>query len=123
MKILVALVLLCSMQTVRARPVVYSGVAARYSKGTMLRVARNRGIEPQYCMISSTYEPIGTWVTVTSKVTGATLDCLTIDVPQERHRASIISRGIIAEVSYSNALEICGSRRKAPRDCPISIRR
>ena len=124
MRTLSALLLTIAMlHPIQARPNEYVGFAARYRKGLMARVASNRGIAHQRCMIAATHEPLRSWVRVTSLTTGAVLDCLVVDIPHPRDRKEVIRRGIIAEVAFENAIEVCGSTRQRPQDCQVRIRR
>lgn len=89
----------------------------------MERVATNRGIPHEDCMIAATFERLGTWVTVTSLLNNVSRSCLVVDVPRARDRAQIERKGIIAELSYEMAWEICQSVRRSPQECPIRITR
>jgi hypothetical protein len=104
-----------------ARSHIYSGYAARYRPGLMEQVARNRHMPQEPCMIAATHEPLGAQVRVTSGVTGVSLLCRVVDQPHPRHRASIIRRGIIAELSHQGAKKVCGTNNGSPRECPINI--
>jgi hypothetical protein len=113
------LFIFCS--SVSARQQSYTGLAARYRKGLMERVATNRGIPHERCMIAATYEKIGTWVTVTGLSSKVSRSCLVVDVPAQHDRKHIESRGIVIELSYEGALAICLSVRQRPQDCPVRV--
>jgi hypothetical protein len=121
--VLALLVLFCFTQTITAAPREYRGVAARYSPGTMIRVAHNRGIPVENCMIAATHERIGTWVTVTGIRTKKSLTCLVVDVPAPKDRRTIERRNIVVEIQHKHAITLCGSTREPPRMCPVLISR
>jgi hypothetical protein len=109
--------------TLPAVPVEY-GVAARYHKGTMERVARVRHMQQPRgtCMIARLYpRDLGRWYTVTGLRTGHSRRCLTVDYSHPRDRASIARRGIVAELRHEDAAYICGSVREPPRMCPVLV--
>jgi hypothetical protein len=102
----------------------YSGFAAHYRSGIMERVAVNRGMEQQECMIASTYEPLGSWLRVESQVTGAVKDCQVFDYPHPRDRDRIIAKGIVIEFGYNNIKEMCSLdyyAQEPPRACPVTV--
>lgn len=102
----------------------YTGYAAHYNTGLMERVSRNRDMDIVDCMIASPFHKIGHWVYVESKKNNKVKLCRVTDVPQPADRASIIRRGIIAELDFTSAKELCNIKRvneAPPRQCPITI--
>ena len=100
-----------------------TGLAVRYNVGVMERVARNRGIAPQPCMVA--------WTHATDKDIGATwlwVDgpagrrrCLVVDLPQPRDRPRLVRRGIAVELDYRSSRIVCGTRWEGTaRECPIT---
>jgi hypothetical protein len=115
--------LLALALTLPHAPVEY-GVAARYSPGTMERVARVRHMQPPpgTCMIARLLpRDLGKWYTVTGLMTGHSRRCLVVDWAHPRDRARIARRGIVAELRHEDAAYICGSVREPPRQCPVSL--
>ena len=111
-------------QPVEAKPTTRRGFAAHYGKGTMERVARKRGMSDRGCLVASPFEPLGTRVEVRSR--RGVQSCLVVDIPQRRHRASIIRRGIVVELGWPSAQALCGLRyvrEQPPSKCPVTVRR
>lgn len=103
------------------------GLAVRYAKGKMERVATVRGIVWEPCMVAWTYakdEDMGQrWIVVEGVKTGVRKSCLVIDIPQPFDRAALIRRGIAIEMDYFSSREVCGaSWQGAARECPIRWR-
>lgn len=106
-----------------ARPPDHTGFAVRYNPGVMERVARNRGIPPQACMVAWTYAraaDIGrTWLRIAGPA-GA-IECLVVDLPQDRDRPGLIKRGVVVELGYRNRW-ICGAHWSGrARDCKVRV--
>ncbi len=99
---------------------VRTGFAARYRAGMMEEVSRNRGLPIVRCMVASPYHPIGAWVTVSSQY--GSRRCRVTDVPQPKHRPSIIRRGIVIELDHNSARHLCNSVRNPPRLCPVTVK-
>ncbi len=104
------------------------GYAAHYGVGVMARVAANRGIAPQACMISYTEardRDIGVlWLNVVSEIDGDSAWCLVIDMPQRAHYQNIRNRGIVIELDFETAKRLCNIQRVSqmpPRACPVAI--
>lgn len=102
-------------------PQIRHGYAARYRSGLMSKVARNRGMDPSHCMIASHISPLGSWVKVSSRHLVKPLVCQVVDIAPPSDRAWNLEHGRIIEVAYENALEICGSTRSRPIDCPVTV--
>lgn len=97
------------------------GYAVRYAPGVMERVAADRDIAPQTCMVAWTQAidaDIGrAWLRIEGPA-GA-LDCLVVDLPHPRDRPALIKRGILVELGYDNRW-ICGARWTGrARDCRV----
>ena len=100
-----------------------SGFAVMYSKNVMEAVARNRGIAPQACMIAWTAArdvDIGrTWLHIEGPA--GTLDCLTVDLPQDVDRPALEQRGVLVELGYPSRW-ICGKNWSGrARDCRVRV--
>ena len=99
------------------------GFAVMYAPNMMERVARVRGIVPQPCMIAWTYardRDIGwTWLRVVGPA--GVLDCLTVDLPQNRDRLGLVRRGIVVELGFPSRF-ICGAAwRGRAVECPVEV--
>lgn len=94
----------------------------------MERVARNRGIEPQPCMVAYTHakdEDMGVrWLEVEGLATGVTRRCLVIDLPRPgRDKVSLIRRGVLVEIDANSSRAICGAAwRGKASECPVRVR-
>lgn len=97
------------------------GIAARYDPGVMERVADNRGMTRERCMIASPFHSIGTWVAVEGVRTGRRRLCRVTDTSAPKDKARHVAKRMI-ELDYNSAKDICGSVRIAPRDCPVKWR-
>jgi hypothetical protein len=100
-----------------------SGFAPRYSPGLMERVARNRGMDVEGCMVSSPFYDIGTRVIVYGPNTDRALSCTVVDVSHPRDRARHIRTRRITELSYPAALALCGRKHinHRPEQCPVVV--
>jgi hypothetical protein len=99
-----------------------TGYAARYRPGLMRRVALNRGMTPSSCMVASHVNPLGAWITVYGVSTGISLRCHVVDIAVGQDLRTNLQKGIIIEVAHENAIDLCGSTRRRPRDCLIIVR-
>lgn len=107
-------------ETVRTQ----KGYAAHYSPNVMERVSKNRGMPIVDCMIATPRGPLGEWVTVESRLTGAVKECRITDIAHPRDRANIEKRGIVAEFGYANIKEMCNLNyygEEPPRACPVTL--
>jgi hypothetical protein len=101
------------------------GVASRYNKGVMEKVARvRRMVQPAgTCMIARlTRADLGRWYRVQNRITGKVRICIVIDYAHPRDKATIARKGIVAELRYEDAAYICGSTRDPPRQCPVRVK-
>jgi hypothetical protein len=100
-----------------------SGFAPRYSPNLMERVARNRGMDVEGCMVSSPFYDIGTRVIVYGPNTDRALSCTVVDVSHPRDRARHIRTRRITELSYPAALALCGRKHinHRPEQCPVLV--
>jgi len=77
----------------------------------MARVARNRGIAPQPCMVAWTHADDAdmgrTWLLVEGVRTGVRKRCLVVDLPHPRDRPNLMRRGILVELDARSSLAIC----------------
>ncbi len=96
----------------------------------MGRVADNRGIPRQNCMISyteATDASLGNlWLLVVSDIDGDSAWCLVVDLPQRKHYAGIRSRGIVVELDLGSARRLCNisyAGQEPPRACPVTVYR
>jgi hypothetical protein len=99
------------------------GYAPRYSPNVMERVARNRGMDVEGCMVSSPFYDIGTRVIVYGPNTDRALSCTVVDVSHPRDRARHIRTKRITELSYPAALALCGEQaiKDPPTKCPVIV--
>jgi len=105
-------------------PVHYTGYAAHYSPGLMAKVAKNRGIEPYDCMISSPLFPLETIVIVKSLSNDVELECKVVDQSHPRDKERHINNRLWAEVDFGSAKKLFDIKKvgqKPNRDCPIEI--
>ena len=106
----------------------HDGLAVRYAPGVMRTVARNRGIEPQPCMVAYTYaedKDMGKlWLDVEGVATGVRRRCLTVDLPRPgRDKANLVRRNILVELDANSARSICGAAwRGKASECPVRVR-
>lgn len=100
---------------------VAQGVAPHYAKNVMERVARHRGMEIAGCMVSSPTEPLGTWLYVYGKATGALRYCQVTDVSHPRDVARHLRTGRVIELDFANTQALCGSTRERPEACPVVV--
>lgn len=96
------------------------GYAAHYSPGVFEQVRINRGLPKADCLISSDWHPLGTWVRVEGRRTGAVRVCEVADVSAPADRARHL-RAHLFELDFRSAAHICGSTRLANRECPIRV--
>src|SRR6187551_1902236 len=77
-----------------------SGFAARYRPGLMERAAEIHGVRvpPGRELCASPLHPLGTLLTVTSRITGRVWSCIVGDIAHARDRAHILRRGIVIEL-------------------------
>lgn len=87
----------------------------------MAKVAANRDLRPVACMVSRPRGPIGGWVWVYGKRTGALLRCKIVDVSHPRDLARHERMRRVAELSYEVTAAICGSTRERVIDCPVLV--
>ncbi|GIV96926.1 MAG: hypothetical protein KatS3mg057_1583 [Herpetosiphonaceae bacterium] len=102
----------------------YVGFAAHYRPGLMTQVAHNRGMPLVDCMVASPFLPLGTWVTVESQKYGVRKICRVTDVAHPRDRENIIRRGIVIELDFQSATQICRISyygQEPPRACPVIV--
>lgn len=110
------------------------GYAAHYNYNTMDKVATNRGLPIQECMISYTEAysgDLGDWLYIESQLQFSDgvhgMWCQITDMPQEIHRGNIRSRGIIVELRFEVATPyLCGLSyplQEPPRACPVFVYR
>jgi len=85
----------------------------------MSKVARNRDMPPESCMVSRPRGPLGGWVWVYGVNTQALLRCKIVDVSAPRDLARHIRTGRIAELAHEVTDRLCGSTRERVVDCPI----
>jgi hypothetical protein len=101
-----------------------TGFAVRYGPGVMERVAANRGIAPQACMVAwtaATDADIGERSLIVHGPGGAAR-CLVIDLPQAKDRPALQRRGILVELGYDSRW-ICGPGWSGrARDCLVRVR-
>lgn len=106
----------------------HDGLAVRYSEGVMRTVARNRGIEPQPCMVAYTYardEDMGRlWLEIEGVRTGVKRRCLAIDLPRPgKDKQNLIRRGILIELDAESSRDICGAAWSGKASaCPVRVR-
>lgn len=94
------------------------GVAAMYAPGVMDRVADNRGLPRETCMVAMA-QPIGTRVAVYGDVGAA--ECVVMDVPHPRDRSAIAARGIVVELDYRSSWRVCRNPLLGPAQCPVVV--
>lgn len=93
--------------------------AVRYSPGLMEQVARNRGMEPQACMVAHPTEPIGAWLLVEGKTR---LRCQVVDTSAPADRARHIRLKRI-EVDPKSGAQLCGARWQGKAsECRVLVR-
>ncbi len=100
------------------------GAAAHYGAGVMERVADVRELPRVRCMVSSPYEPIGTWLQVTRVETGHTELCRVTDVSAPADRPRHIRRGLVIEFGWPAARRFCGLRyvgQEPPSACQVRV--
>lgn len=100
---------------------VNSGFAPRYDKGVMGGVATWRGLQHVECMVSSPTVGIGEWIYVYGVNTGALRYCKVVDTSETIDRARHIASGWKVEVSFENALVLCGHLNERPKKCPVIV--
>ena len=102
-----------------------TGYAARYRPGLMERAAEIHGVRVpagrELC--ASPTQPLGTLLTVTSRISGHVWRCVVSDVAHPRDRAHILRRGIVIELPPAGALHLCASIVDPPRQCPVIVSR
>jgi hypothetical protein len=101
--------------------VVERGFAPHYSPGLMARVAARRDIAPVACMVSRPRGPIGGWVWVYGKRTGALLHCKIVDVSHPRDLARHIKLERQVEIAFENTVALCGSTKGSVKECPVLV--
>ena len=99
------------------------GYAPRYAPGLMQKVAVRRHMEVTPCMVSSPYYPLGTWVWVWGRKTYTLSHCKVVDVSSSKDRDRHIRTKRVVELSYENAITICGIKNinNRPEECPITV--
>jgi hypothetical protein len=97
------------------------GFAPHYAPGVMERVARHRHLEQTACMVASPTQPIGSWVWVYGKQTGALLHCKVVDTSETRDRPRHLRTRRYVELDFQSAKIICGSTRDRPERCPVVV--
>lgn len=100
------------------------GYAAHYRPGLMTQVAQNRGMPVVDCMVASPFLPLGTWVIVESQKYGVRKVCRVTDVAHPRDRDNIIRRGIVIELDFQSATQVCRISfygQEPPRACPVRV--
>lgn len=100
------------------------GAAAHYDVGVMERVARNRGMSIEDCMVATPDGPLGAWVRVGSLVTNRWELCRITDMAAAPDRDRIVARGIVLEFSYNQIGSMCGLSyvgQEPPRACPVIV--
>lgn len=100
------------------------GYAAHYRPGAMERVVRKRGLPPGHRYVASPYHPVGTRLTVCRR--DQCVPVVVADVCHPRDCATIRRRGIVVELSFPLARQLCGIRRygqEPPRACPVIVYR
>ena len=103
-----------------------SGFAPHYRPGLIEQVARNRGLHPVACMVASYHEPIGAWVTVTSRRTGRSERCKVVDTCRPVDCRRLIGKGYVIELGWPAAKRLCLHKRYADRDpttCRVTVTR
>lgn len=87
----------------------------------MSKVAARRDLQEAPCMISSAQYPIGTWLYIYGKNTGALRWCKVVDVSGPEHKAGHIRRRRLVELSYEVTRDLCGALNEPSRACPVLI--
>jgi hypothetical protein len=87
----------------------------------MERVARNRDMPQEQCMVSSPIHPLGTWLWVYGKNTGNLELCFVTDISHPRDRERHIRTRRVIELGYNEALRMCGRKhmKDPPTSCPV----
>ena len=109
-------IVLCLLGTVTTE----HAYAPHYAKGVMERVSHNRNMPVVPCMIASPTLPIGAWVWVYGKGTGALQHCRVTDTSAPRDKARHIRLKRV-ELSYSAAQVLCSTMRGKPEECEILV--
>jgi len=87
----------------------------------MQRVAARRGLSTTACMVSSPIYPIGTWLYVYGKRTGALRYCRVTDVSHPRDRQRHIDTDRWVELDYAVTRDICGTTKGRVVDCGVIV--
>jgi hypothetical protein len=101
--------------------IIQSGYAPHYSPGLMARVAHNRDMAPQACMVSSPVWPLGTQLWVYGERTQTLRQCTVVDVSHPRDRERHIRTRRVVELSYEVTEALCGSTKERVIDCPVTM--
>ncbi len=101
--------------------VIEQGWAPHYAPGVMERVARNRDMVQEQCMVSSPVYPLGTWLWVYGERTGVLLLCRVTDVSHPRDKARHLRTGRVVEIGYTVTRALCGTTRGSVKECPVTI--
>jgi hypothetical protein len=102
-----------------------SGYAPHYRPGLIEQVARKRGLRESACMVASYDEPIGAWVTVTSRTNGRSERCQVVDTCHPRDCRRLKAKGYVVELGFPAARRLCNVRyygQEPPRKCPVTVR-
>lgn len=94
--------------------------AVRYNEGVFERVAKNRGMQVERCMVASPVHALGTWLLLEGR--GGRLRCKVLDVSAPQDRARHIRLRTI-EVDYLSGFVLCGKQWKGRAvECPVKVR-
>lgn len=126
------IVFACLVSQVTAQQVVTRGYAARYGTNERMNArARAHGMyTPNTCLIASSLYAHGAWVHVKSDRIKEALLCRVVDVcdPTIKRRAYPrndcewnLERKRYVELRPQEALPVCGSLKRKPSECPITV--
>lgn len=101
--------------------VIQESYAPHYSPNLMARVARNRDMQPEACMISSAQYDIGTWLWVYGKRTGVLLHCRVTDVSHPRDVKRHLKTRRLVELSWEVTRALCKTTTDPSIACPVLI--
>ena len=87
----------------------------------MTRVAANRDMAPQACMVSSPVWPLGTHLWVYGERTQTLLQCTVMDVSAPKDRGRHIRTKRVIELSFEVTEALCGSTKERVIDCPVVV--
>lgn len=99
-----------------------AGHATRYSEGLMHTAARNHRLAMADCMVSDDVAPLGAFIWIRSRGTGALLHCQVSDLsaPQDRKRHMLAG---LVELDYSSSQRMCVDFDGPWRACKVDILR